>query len=220
MNSLSQSFFSNFARAILRFHPGDGGANGPARGDLTALNIQRGREHGLPSYSAFLNKFHFGPAIRGFSDLKLLSKKAVSALRKVYDKVEDIDLFVGGILERHKDFGTGRRRRANVGPTFRHIIASTFRDLRFGDRFWYEGNQPFVRFTRAQLKQLRKASLARIICDNSDDIQNIQPQVILQKSFRNAANTPCSQLDSVNLQKWKVRTRTALFLFLFHTAGA
>ena len=42
-------------------------------------------------------------------------------------------------------------------------------------RFYYDSSASPKPFTEAQLAQLRKASLARITCDNGDKINSIQP---------------------------------------------
>ena len=69
--------------------------------DLIALNIQRGRDHGLPGYNAYREICSIGKA-RNFDDLKdYMTPEDVEKLKKVYKDVEDIDLFVGGFLERH-----------------------------------------------------------------------------------------------------------------------
>ena len=81
---------------------------------------------------------------------------------QIYQHPNDVDLYVGGLLESH--VGTGA-----LGPTFSCLIAEQFKRLRSGDWFWYE-NESEVGFTAEQLKELRKVSLARMICDNSDDI--------------------------------------------------
>ena len=67
--------------------------------DLVALNIQRGRDHGLPGYNAFrelcglkrVKKFD------GFADL--IPKPIVERLKLIYKDVDDVDLFIGGIGE-------------------------------------------------------------------------------------------------------------------------
>ena len=42
-------------------------------------------------------------------------------------------------------------------------------------RFYYDSNASPKPFTEAQLVQLRKASLARVTCDNGDNIKSMQP---------------------------------------------
>ena len=40
--------------------------------------------------------------------------------------------------------------------------------------FRYENGDPLIRFTGAQLGEIRKATVAKIICDNSDNIDTVQ----------------------------------------------
>lgn len=182
-----------FADAILSNHISDGGSIG----DLIAINCQRGRDHGLPGYTKFREFCGLGKATT-FEDLQdtIPNSQTRDKLRKVYKYVDDVDLFVGGILE--EPFNGG-----GVGRTFTCILGSAFSNLRRGDRFWYETDQLPVRFTIRQLNEIRKSSLARIICDNSDGIHNIQPRVLLQKAVGNDPNTMCADLKFVGLQAWK-----------------
>lgn len=48
-----------------------------------------------------------------------------------------------------------------------------------GDRFWYENGGFESSFTLAQLQQIRRVTLARILCDNLDGIDTLQPFVFL-----------------------------------------
>ena len=67
--------------------------------DLVALNIQRGRDHGLPGYNAFRELCGLGRV----TDFDLLADtiphKIVERLQMIYRDVDDIDLFIGGIVE-------------------------------------------------------------------------------------------------------------------------
>ena len=90
---------------------------------------------------------------------------------------------------------------AALGPTFSRIIARQFRDLRKGDRFWYERYSPYNGFTAAQLRELRKVSLARVICDNSDDIDQIQRRVMSQVGQENP-RVNCPDIPQFSLANW------------------
>ena len=104
-------------------------------GDLIARNIQRGRDHGLPSYSEFYQKY--GPSSDPNRDMSCWNRKPHSftqenwdALKRVYAHPQDIELFSGGLLER-KEPGM------LVGPMFGKIIALQFEKLKDGDKFFF-----------------------------------------------------------------------------------
>jgi len=61
--------------------------------DLAALNIQRGRDHGLPDYNT-VRKFYTGFGITSFSQITIDPVKA-AALEAIYGNVNNIDLWVG-----------------------------------------------------------------------------------------------------------------------------
>ena len=68
--------------------------------DLVSLNIQRGRERGLPSYTTYRNKFcKITPIVNSFEDLKEagITQKDIDNLKSQYQSVNDVDLFVGGM---------------------------------------------------------------------------------------------------------------------------
>ena len=136
--------------------------------DLIALNLQRGRDHGLPGYNAFreLCGLKRMKTFDGLSDL--IPKQIVERLALIYEDVDDIDLFIGGISELP---AVG----AIVGPTFQCIIGDQFKRLQQGDRFYYDSENNPGKFTEAQLVEIRHANLARITCDNGDDIHHMQP---------------------------------------------
>jgi len=144
--------------------------------DLWALNLQRGRDHGLPGYLAWRRYCGLSSA-SNFSALADLSEFTKTKFQEMYSDVEDIDLWAGGISERLVPHGT-------VGPTFACIIGEQFRNLRAADRFWYEREDRTVGFNLAQLAEIRKISIARVICDTTDNINSIQPLVLLQPFSR------------------------------------
>ncbi len=83
--------------------------SGVKRFSLPALNIQRGRDHGLQPYVVYREVCGLSRPY-SFDDLTNMPKDVVEQLRKVYKSVEDIDLWTGMVSEYHlKD--------AIVGPT-------------------------------------------------------------------------------------------------------
>jgi hypothetical protein len=109
--------------------PGSGGF------DLASLNVQRGREHGLPGYNQV--RVDFGlPALSSFADVS--PDPTIQAnLAAAYATVDDIDVWVGGLSEPHVP-------GAVVGETFHAILTDQFERARDGDRFWYQSYMPFV----------------------------------------------------------------------------
>lgn len=97
--------------------------------DLIALNVQRARDHGIPSYNNYRALCNLKRA-QNWEDLsREIPPEVISRLKRIYPTVDDIDLFPGGMSERPLQGGL-------VGPTFACIIAIQFRQLRKCDRFW------------------------------------------------------------------------------------
>lgn len=67
--------------------------SGPYTGlDLMAVNVQRGRDHGLQGYNSYREMCGMRKA-KSFEDLlDTMSDDSVEALQKVYEHVDDIDL--------------------------------------------------------------------------------------------------------------------------------
>jgi hypothetical protein len=98
---------------------------------LAALNIQRGRDHGLAGYTAY-RRYCQLPAINDFEDLRvaIASQKTRNVLREIYGHVDNIDLWVGGILE------DSVAKDSKLGPLFMCIFVEQMKLLRKADRFW------------------------------------------------------------------------------------
>uniref|UniRef100_A0A2K6W3J0 Ig-like domain-containing protein n=1 Tax=Onchocerca volvulus TaxID=6282 RepID=A0A2K6W3J0_ONCVO len=141
--------------------------------DLATINIQRGRDHGLPGYVAFRRWCNFSVP-ETWDDLEddIPDDNVRATLKELYGHPGNIDLWVGLILER-------RLAGALVGPTIGCILGDQFRRLRTGDRFWYENEGIF---TSLQLQQIRKATLAAVLCNNGDYIDRVQEGKYLRRS--------------------------------------
>lgn len=77
---------------------------------LGAINIQRGRDNGIPSYNTYRNLCGLGTA-RSFDDLTNIPPKNLARLKANYRDVNDIDLYIGGAAETAMTGGV-------VGQTF------------------------------------------------------------------------------------------------------
>ncbi|XP_011500917.1 PREDICTED: peroxidase-like [Ceratosolen solmsi marchali] len=163
--------------------------------DLRAIDVQRNRDHGLATYNDY-RAYAKLPKANKWSDFgDVISPENIQRLVQLYESPEDVDLTVGGSLERHVD-GT------LVGPTFLDILTEQFWRTRVGDRFWYETGDPDIAFTIEQLTEIRKASISRLFCDNGDEIHLMQLRGFEQVSQTNPL-TRCDNIPSINLNLWK-----------------
>jgi peroxidase len=157
--------------------------------DLGTINIQRGRDHGLPPYVKFRELCGLSNP-RTFDDLsrEILSTNAREALKRTYSSPDKMDFYVGAVLE-------DPVVRGLIGPTLACVVGPQFARTRDGDRFYFEN--PGI-FTRAQLSEIRRSSLARIICDNGDRITQVP-----REAFRLGPMVSCSEIPQMDLSRWK-----------------
>lgn len=161
-------FVIDDVRNFLFGPPGSGGF------DLVSLNIQRGRDHGLPSYNQARIGLGLG-AVSSFADITS-DLSLQNALASVYDSVDEIDFWIGGLAENHVNGGI-------VGELFHTVIADQFLRLRDGDRFFYR-NDPFL---SGLLPELESTRLSDIIRRNTA-ITSIQDNAFIVD--RNAQQVP------------------------------
>ncbi|XP_066442244.1 peroxidasin homolog [Eleutherodactylus coqui] len=161
--------------------------------DLAAMNVQRGRDHGIPPYNDY-RVFCNLTSAQDFEDLKdeIKNQDIREKLRSLYGTPKNVDLFPALIVE---DLIPGSR----LGPTLMCLLVTQFKRLRDGDRFWY--NNPGV-FTPAQLAQIKQTSLARILCDNGDNIRHVQRDVFLVAPFPHGMQR-CEDIPGVDLHFWQ-----------------
>ncbi|CAO4384089.1 unnamed protein product [Caenorhabditis nigoni] len=161
--------------------------------DLAALNIQRGRDHGLPTWTEY-RKFCNLTVPKTWADMKNIVQNdtVIAKLQSLYGVPENIDLWVGGVTEK-------RTADALMGPTLACIIADQFKRLRDGDRFWYENDEMF---SKTQLRQIKKVTLSKIICTNGDDIDRIQRDIFVYHGNSTQFYESCDALPEINLNMW------------------
>uniref|UniRef100_A0A8C5R0H6 Myeloperoxidase n=1 Tax=Leptobrachium leishanense TaxID=445787 RepID=A0A8C5R0H6_9ANUR len=168
--------------------------------DLGALNMQRGREHGLPGYNDW----------RGFCGLSrptnvkelalvLSNKELAQKLIAQYGTPANIDIWTGAVAEPLVSNG-------RVGQLLACLIGDQFRRSRDGDRFYYE--RP-TEFTAAQRNAIEQVTMSRIICDNSR-ITEVPRNVFFANSFPRDF-VSCNNIPAFDLSPWKKRKSGAEF---------
>ena len=72
---------------------------------------------------------------------KIFPQNIVPRLQAIYDKVEDVDLFVGGLLESAEEVWSIKKLSNDkntfqgiLGPTFLCLVGDQFQRLKTGDR--------------------------------------------------------------------------------------
>ncbi|XP_061699023.1 peroxidasin isoform X1 [Syngnathoides biaculeatus] len=182
--------------------------------DLAAMNIQRGRDHGIPPYNDYRTYCNLTSA-QTFEDLKneIKNNNVREKLQRLYGTPLNIDLFPALMAE---DLVPGSR----LGPTLMCLLASQFKRLRDGDRFWYEN--PGV-FTPAQLTQLKQASLSRVLCDNGDNITRVQRDVFRVAEVPHGYSN-CDNIAQIDLRMWQdccedCRTKGQFNALSYHFRG-
>jgi len=178
---LSQQLFCNKESA-----PGSGH-------DLVSTNIQRGRDHGIPGYNKVREKCGLSSIVSLDQRAPEINEENWAKLREVYQRVEDLDLYVGGLSETPVAGGA-------VGPTFACIIGQQFKSLMDGDRFFYRHTSgPQIRpLSGAMLEQVKLRRLSDIICENTD-IATITGNVFIQPGQDGNTKTDCSAHRKLDL---------------------
>jgi hypothetical protein len=145
--------------------PGAGGL------DLAALDIQRGRDHGLPDYNTMRRLYGLGP-VTSFDQIN--SDPEIQAkLQALFGTVDNIDLFVGALAEDHLP-------GSSVGPLVHAIVGNQFERLRDGDRFFYAGDALLHSDAVRRVIALEDVTLANVIRWNTN-VTHIQDNVFFAR---------------------------------------
>jgi len=138
-------------RNFLFGQPGSGGM------DLAALNIQRGRDRGLPDFNTLRENFGL-PKLTSFAQISN-DPQTVQQLYVAYEgNINNIDAWVGLLAEK-------KNNGSLFGYTLNKIMQAQFEQLRDGDRFFYiidEGLTP------EEKDMITNTRLADLINRNAD----------------------------------------------------
>ncbi|KAJ6643964.1 Peroxidase [Pseudolycoriella hygida] len=128
--------------------------------DLFSFDINRGRDHGIPSFPDLLSYCtNSSTEINSWTDLdQYFTPATLDTLQAVYSSHRDIDLLVGVLQERRST------ERSTLGPTGICIIGLQFRQLKYGDRFYYQWTDGPHPFTQPQLAEIEEFSMAKFLC--------------------------------------------------------
>lgn len=104
--------------------------------DLSALNIQRASDNGVPLYDD-LRVLYGLPRVTSFADIST-NAATRGGLVKLYDRIDHVDAWIGGLCE---DRGV-----RSLGLLFAAIWESEFMLLRDGDRFYFKKRNASKRY--------------------------------------------------------------------------
>ncbi|XP_072936800.1 uncharacterized protein [Epargyreus clarus] len=166
-----------------------------AASDMVAIDIMRGRDAGLLSYNDYRDFCGMKPA-KTFEDFHdTIDNDKIESLSRLYKDVDDVDLMTGIYMERMIPDGF-------VGPTLLCIMTHNLLLWRHSDKFFFEHGGFPAALTKSQLMEIRKTSIARILCNNAVGVHHIQPHAFLRISPGNDF-VSCDKIPAIDLQAWK-----------------
>lgn len=152
--------------------------NGIAGLDLAAININRGRERGLPDFNTVRADFGL-TRISSFEGITG-NPEVAELLSDLYNgDINSIDPWVGMLSERHKN-------GALFGELVMTILEEQFQSLRDGDRFYFE-NDPA--FSAQDIEEIKNTTLHDIIMRNTT-IELMQDKVFEAMPHGDIPNGP------------------------------
>jgi len=153
--------------------------------DLAAININRGRERGLPDYNSVREDFGL-PRVNTFMDITN-DPETARILDQIYGgDIDNIDPWVGMLAEYHMP-------NALFGELIMIILERQFQLLRDGDRFYFE-NDPVLSHDE---KELIRSTTFRDVIMNNTEIKLMQENVFVAMPHSEIPNGP--QIEENNL---------------------
>ena len=192
-------YYGEDLRNHLFGEPGAGGM------DLCAMDIQRGRDHGVPDYGAIREAFGFEP-ITNYSQITS-DPEVASRLTQAYgaDDPGHIDPFMGMLAEDHLPNST-------LGETMDALIRDQFTRLRDGDPFYYE-NDPELESVESQIAA---TSLTQVILQNTE-IESLQCNVFFAE--HSVDQLDCYMPNTIDEPQLQTSNDTDSSLFILGLIG-
>lgn len=164
-----------YARALNTYH-----SAAPASilvTDLIAIDIQRGRELGLTgTYNSYRVA---GGAARATSFNSITTNTQLrTALASIYPTIDDVDLYVGLIVE-------ATVSSSSVGATLRWLLPSEIQSLRDSDKYWFE-NKDY--FTDDEITQILNTNLRQILMRNFPNMEGLPAEVFYNAQRQDGAD--------------------------------
>ena len=160
--------------------PGQGGL------DLAAININRGRERGLPSFNKIRQDLGL-PAVNSFFTLTQ-DQEIADEMTAIYGSIDNLDPWVGMVSERHVSSD------ALLGEVMMTILENQFQALRDGDRYYYQIDNEL---TSEQKEEIDNITMREIIMRNTS-IDLMQDEVFRAMPHEMISVGP--QLKEFNLE--------------------
>ena len=186
----------NSLRNFLFGAPGAGGL------DLASININRGRERGLPDYNSL--RVYFGlEKVTSFEEINT-NKEIQDQLRSIYGDVNNIDAWVGMVSELHM-------KESSMGTLMHEIIKTQFEMFRDGDRFYYENDPEFSTFDLVELKSTKLSDIIKrntSITSIQEDVFHAQPHWTLTEV------EPFATIDRIDVRAYPNPTEKHFNIFI------
>uniref|UniRef100_A0A182Q8P1 Uncharacterized protein n=1 Tax=Anopheles farauti TaxID=69004 RepID=A0A182Q8P1_9DIPT len=157
--------------------------------DVLALDIQRGRDHGLARYTDYYTLCN-GKPVTSWTDLeRVLKPDDFKTIRAAYATVHDVDLIVGAMAEWPAQPG------ATVGPTLSCLIRE---QIRRSLRQPVESSEPLVR-PDALDALVADYGAAQFMCDTAQ-VERVQRDIFRVPADDNP-QIRCAQLPPLDLAR-------------------
>nr|CCG47854.1 oikosin 21b [Oikopleura dioica] len=151
--------------------------------DLLAINLARGREHGLGTYHELrdwcMNHDDYGIMYNGLPSMQ----NGWNNVRNMYNNDGDVDLYVGLLMEQPM-------QNAEVGPTAGCIIVDQFLALRGV-------------FSSGQLNTIKGWTLSKALCNAMEGMGSIQANLFKKAGTGQNINCNSRNMAGMDMTAWR-----------------